>query len=136
MHPLDFALIASMFFSTTYGWGENNCGDIGKPQTCAEGAITASGVPLSYKLPIVAVAAPTKLRMKAYWVKMRIKGKAKCKWLLLADKMNPRYIGKRGFDLTPPALSKLGVRPSSTWSGHVELCLDQRNFFKPYRRSK
>jgi hypothetical protein len=96
--------------------------------------MTASGITLGSGLPIVAVAAPTKMRTRPYWVKMRV-GDSKCKYLLVADKMNPRYIHTRGFDLTPAALRKLGINPSPHWSGKVEVCW-QGEFFKPYRRAK
>lgn len=96
--------------SSTYGFGEFNCGDIGKPKPCVEGQPTASGLPLRPDLPTAAVAAPTNLRMYPVVVHMRVPG-GPCVEILVNDKMNPRYIGKRGFDLTPGALKALGLEP-------------------------
>lgn len=96
--------------SSTYGFGEYNCGDIGKPKPCVKGQPTASGVLLDPNLPQAAIAAPTNLRMYPVSVYMRVPG-GPCVAIQVVDKMNPRYIGKRGFDLTPGALRALGVEP-------------------------
>lgn len=98
---------------------------------CLMGAPTASGLPLDHNLPIFAVAAPTNMPVKATWVKMRL-DQGPCRWLILADKMNPRYIGERGYDLTPAALRTLGVTPTKHWSGKLTPCLSH-NFYKPYQ---
>jgi len=131
---LDYIVIASGLLSTTYGYNEKNCGDIGKPVACSSEAVTASGIRLGSGLPIVAVAAPTRMRMRPFWVRMKTEN-SPCTYLLVADKMNPRYIHDRGYDLTPDALKKLGITPSPHWSGKVEVCWGS-NFFKPYRNKR
>lgn len=96
--------------SSTYGFGEWNCGDIGKAKPCIKGQPTASGVLLDPDAPQAAIAAPTNMRMRPVTVYMRVPG-GPCVAIQVIDKMNPRYIGERGFDLTPGALRALGVEP-------------------------
>jgi len=126
-----YLIIASGLHSTTYGWDETNCGDIGVPRPCSHGAITASGEVFDPETPTMAVFAPTKLRMggRAKVVLVRLPG-GSCKYVRVNDKGNPRYIGERGFDLTPAAITLLGEEPTKFWSGKVELCgvyLNQRS---------
>ena len=114
-------LIASLMRSTTYGYGEFMCGDIGKPVPCAKGAITASGIEFDPSLPMAAIAAPTKFVLRAKVIGLRVEG-GKCKRIHLVDKMNPRYIGVRGFDLSPAAVKLLTGDAHPKWSGRVEVC--------------
>jgi len=115
-------LLASMLTSTTYGHGEMFCGDIGKAVPCSKGAITASGIEFDPSVAMVAIAAPTKLVLRAKTIGLRVPG-GKCRRVKLADKMNPRYIGVRGFDLTPAAVQLLTGKPATKyWSGRVEVC--------------
>jgi hypothetical protein len=117
-----YLMIASLVPSTTYGYGEKMCGDIGKPVACSVGAVTASGVPFNPAVPMVALAMPTNRRLVARHVWLRVEG-GECKRVRLTDKMNPRYIGKRGFDLTPAAVTLLTGKPATKhWSGRVEVC--------------
>jgi hypothetical protein len=117
-----YLLLASMFPSTTYGYGEMMCGDVGKPQPCDSRAVTASGLAFNPETPQVALALPIRLRLKAMRVRLRIPG-GQCRWVTLADKMNERWIGVRGFDLNPAAQRLLTGRPATSyWSGRVELC--------------
>jgi hypothetical protein len=119
---MDLLLIASSLPSTTYGYGETMCGDIHKPMKCDIGAITASGVPFDPQVPSIAIAAPAHLRIRPTLIYMRIDG-GKCKPVWLLDKMNPRWIGIRGFDLTPAAVELLtGKAATPYWSGVVEVC--------------
>lgn len=119
---LELLITASGLVSTTYGFGEHNCGDIGRPVPCVSGAITASGVPFAVSVPQVAVAAPTKMRMGASVVWLRV-GSGKCYPVALVDKLNPRYIGVRGFDLNPAAQALLTGKPATRhWSGVVHVC--------------
>lgn len=119
LHFIELAFLVS--FSTTYGYGEFYCGDIGRPRPCERGAITASGEPFDPDLPTAAVFAPTNLRIIPTVVHMRIDD-GPCAEILVTDKGNPRFIGKRGFDLTPGALRALGIEPHSKWSGYVQPC--------------
>jgi len=115
-------VIASGLVSTTYGFGEYMCGDIGSPAPCVEGAVTASGVTFDPEAPQAAIAAPTSYKLKPTHIYLKVDG-GKCKKIALVDKMNPRYIGRRGFDLTPKAVQLLTGKPAvSTWSGIVHVC--------------
>lgn len=114
--------LASGLLATTYGWGSHNCGDIGKPRPCEYGAVTASGITFDPDYPMAAVAAPTRMRMRPVFVRLRVEG-GECRTILIADKMNPRYIHKRGFDLTPAAQALLtGEDPKPYWSARVYVC--------------
>ncbi len=114
--------LASGLRATTYGYGEGNCGDIDKPRPCSKGAVTASGEPFNPNLATAAIFAPTKLRMRARWVWLRV-DEGPCKLIRVNDKGNPRYIGIRGFDLSPRAVEVLTGQPAvSTWSGRVYVC--------------
>lgn len=118
----ELLVIASGLISTTYGYGEVMCGDIHSPRPCAAGAITASGVAFDPRLPQVALAAPTHLRLPASHIWLRVPG-GECRRIALVDKMNPRYIGVRGFDLTPRAVELLTGKPATRhWSGRVYVC--------------
>lgn len=118
-----YIMVASGLRATTYGWGtgDKHCGDIGKPVECRKGLFTASGEVFDPMLPQMAVAAPTGLRMRPVVLPVRLI-KGKCKYLRVVDKMNPRYIGKRGFDLTPASVRLLGGISTRYWSGKVKVC--------------
>jgi hypothetical protein len=103
--------------STTYGFSEYNCGDIGKPRPCIKGAITASGIELDPDKPQAAIFAPTKMILRPKWIN------GNCVRIHLVDKGNPRYIGKRAFDLTPEAVRLLTGRPATPyWSAKLYPC--------------
>lgn len=96
--------------SSTYGWGEHMCSDYDtKPQPCSKGAITASGEIFDPELPTAAVAAPRNLRMRPVVVYMSANG-GPCTRIRINDKLNERYIGIRGFDLSRGALRALGLK--------------------------
>lgn len=119
-----YIMIASGLHSTTYGYSELMCGDIGKPVKCSVGAITASGEVFDPQIPSAAIFSPTRLRMwkRASVMPLRILPDGKCMFIRINDKGNPRYIGKRGFDLTPASVKLLGGKVADTWSGKVEVC--------------
>jgi len=96
--------------SSTYGYGEHHCGDYGEPTPCIKGTITASGDTFDPELPTAAIAAPRNLKMVSTVVYMSANG-GRCVAITVNDKMNERYIGKRGFDLSPGALKALGLEP-------------------------
>lgn len=137
-----YLAIASGLVSTVYGGGEMFCGDVGKPVACAHGAITASGEVFDPTIPMVAIAAPYGVRLRARMVSLKVPG-GECRPVLLADKMNPRWIGVRGFDLTPAAVELLtGGAQGLKWSGRVQVC-DMEPWkralyrhFKPYKLSR
>lgn len=115
--------IASGLLATTYGHGEMMCGPIGKPQACAEGAFTSSGEPFVPSRPTVAVAAPRGTYVRAQSIRLKLAGPFPCRRLVLNDKMNPRWIGRRGFDLSPGAVRLLTSRRATPHFAHpVEVC--------------
>lgn len=118
----EFLLLASGLLSTTYGHGEVMCGDVDKPRKCEAGAVTASGIEFDPKLPQIAIAAPKNLIVRPTWIKVRLED-GPCVKVHLVDKMNPRYIGTIGFDLTPKAVELLtGKAATSYWSGRIFVC--------------
>lgn len=121
MSLLEFILIAFTVPASTYGYGEYMCGEVEAPKACEYGAITASGQIFDPELATAAVFAPFSLRMYPVIVTMQVEG-GPCVEITVNDKGNPRYIGERGFDLTPGALQKLGVRPHPQWSGMLYPC--------------
>ena len=176
---VEFILAASGLLSTTYGFGEKNCGDevfntkhinialaqsflppgssqallngegglalaqasfsqyrlarmIAAQLTGAEiklagkkcdGGITASGEKFEpFNEPSAAVAMPRNVRMRPKWVYLRVES-GDCHMIRVNDKMNQRYVGKRGFDLSPSAQELLtGNAASKNWSGKVFVC--------------
>lgn len=125
--------LANGLLATTYGWGEMYCGDVGRPVACAEGAVTASGEilrPLTQAT--VAVAAPSWVAVPpgGVWVRLRLPGHP-CSLVKVTDKMNERWIGVRGWDLTPAAIVKLGGSPHPRWASKVFLCRADKNSRHP-----
>ena len=120
---IQMIITASMYPATTYGFSELMCGDVGKPRRCEYGAITASGEIFDPETPSAAIPAPFFLPMRAVTIGMRLRGgNGKCVGIRVNDKANPRYIGVRGFDLSPAAVTALGGNSGTTWGGRVELC--------------
>jgi hypothetical protein len=114
--------LASNVKSTTYGYGEMMCGEPGQPRPCEVGATTASGEPFDPAIPSAAIAIPHNMVMVAMDMYVKIPG-GTCHKIRLNDKMNERWIGYRGFDLSPAAVKLLtGKEASSNWSGKVSLC--------------
>lgn len=98
-------------------------GKLKPAQRCSRGAITASGEPFQpFDEPSAAIALPTNVIMRPSWVYLRI-ADGECHRVRVNDKMNPRFIGKRGFDLSPAAQSLLTGQPASrNWSARVFIC--------------
>ena len=114
--------LASGLLATVYGFGEPNCGDVGAPRPCELGAITASGEVFDPLRPMAATAAPLSSRVHSRYVGMRV-ADGLCHPIRIADKSNPRFIGVRGFDLSPKAVELLTGKPATPWwSGRVYLC--------------
>lgn len=108
--------------ATVYGFGEMNCGNIGNPKPCMVGAFTATGDRFDPALATAAIPAPTKFRFKAFIVKIK-DYMGRCRSIRVNDKSNPRWIGKRGLDLTPAAVELLTGKPAHRrWSGKLEFC--------------
>lgn len=113
--------MASIQQASTYGYHERNCGDIDAPAACSKGAITASGEEFDPTLPTAALAVHSGAIMRPVTVIMRV-GSGPCVPIRVNDKMNAKWIGKRGFDLSPAALKALTGESSATWTGTVTLC--------------
>ena len=118
-----YLLVAHGLPSTTYGHSEKNCGHPSAPVACAYGAITATGERFDPSIPTAALALPASVRIrKNTTVFMRVEG-GKCHPIKVNDKMNHRYVGQRGFDLTPAAVELLTGSPAKPyWSSKVYLC--------------
>jgi hypothetical protein len=122
MTLLQAIALASGLQATTYGHAELACGDIHAPVPCTHGAVTASGELFDPGLATVAIALPTRTRLRAADIWLRV-GDGRCHRVRLNDKMNPRWIGVRGFDLTPRAVELLTGKPATRhWSGVVHVC--------------
>ena len=118
----ELLLAASGILSTTYGHGESMCGDVGFARPCDNTAITASGVPFDPEVPMAAIAAPEDFVLNAQYIFIRT-ATSKCFKILLADKMHERWIGERGFDLTPAVVRLLtGLEPTPYWSDTIFTC--------------
>ncbi len=115
-----YLLLNSGLPSTVYGMGERMCGEK-QTQVCDSTSITASGVPFNPLFPTAAIAIPANYRIREQTIFLRVED-GPCKKIFLTDKMNARYIGNRGFDLTPGALIALGEVPVSHWSKRVFVC--------------
>jgi len=116
-----FIRLAFSIVATTYGWGETRCGDVGRPAKCATGATTASGVTFDTRVPQLAVAAPDEIYIPARIIWVTAGGECVAVWLV--DKMHPRWIGTRGFDVNPEALRQLvGDDAGPQWSGRLAAC--------------
>lgn len=130
MSLLYYILLASGLKATTYGWGSSNCGDIGKPRPCVKGAPMANGEPLDPDVPTAAIALPTNMRLQTTYIWLQVRN-GPCVRIRLTDKMNPRYIGKRSFDLTKKAIELLtGTVPTKHWSDVVYVCKRARPYEK------
>jgi hypothetical protein len=118
----ELLLIAHGLIATTYGYNELNCGDVGKARPCSAGAITASGEYFEPTKATAAIAAPADFVLDGRYIFIRT-AISKCVKVRLNDKMNERYIGERGFDLTPEAVRLLtNADPTPYWSDQVYLC--------------
>jgi hypothetical protein len=118
----ELLIVANGMLATTYGHGEWNCGDVGNPKPCAHGAVTASGETFDPGKPSAAIAAPADFVLDGRYIFIRT-AISKCVKVRLNDKMNERYIGERGFDLTPEAVRLLtNADPTPYWSDAVYLC--------------
>lgn len=115
-------LVANGLLSTTYGYNEKMCGPPEEPTACTKGAITSTGTIFDPDVPMVAIAAPEDVKFQVIEIGLRTKFGA-CQKVLLSDKMNSRYFGVRGFDITPAALKLLtGKAPDPKWSDKLYLC--------------
>lgn len=115
--------IANGLISTTYGWGEKYCGPPDTPVACTKGTITSTGEKFDPDIPTAAVAGPEKFILtKPLIIGLKIKN-GPCQKIKINDRLNNRYFGGRGFDLSPSAVRLLTQKePTSTWSDRIYLC--------------
>lgn len=116
--------IASGLRATTYGFGELSCG-ANPPRPCVRGEVTASGEEFRpHAVASAAVASPRGMRLPATDVWLRLAdGPYPCVRIRLNDKSHPRWMGSRGFDLSPAAVSRLTSRPARRdWSARILVC--------------
>jgi len=128
-----FYLIMAIFLpNSTYGYNELMCGNIGRPKPCSYGALTANGDVFDPNIASAAIPSPTKLSMGTYY--LNVQGKNGCFKLRVNDKSNPRWINKRGFDLSPKAVELITGKRNRHWSGRIKLCANDAGtvstFFK------
>lgn len=127
----ELLVVASGLTSTMYGIGESNCGDVGHAVPCDSSATTASGLPFDPTQPMAAIAAPEDFVLDARDIFIKT-ATSKCIRVLLADKMNERYIGERGFDLTPEVVRRLtGKEPTEYWSDQIFTCKPYNELWEP-----
>jgi hypothetical protein len=107
--------------STVYGFGERYCCDPGKACPCTTGAVTASGQIFDTEKATAAIPYPAKLRIKPQAVFLRV-GDGPCVEIIINDKLNARFIGRRGFDLSPRAQELLIGKRDPRWVGVVKPC--------------
>lgn len=118
---LSFTLLALNFVSTTYGYGELMCGDIGKAQPCNSASITASGEQFDPQKLTAAVPMPSNRIMRPFNIYL-MTYKGKCVKVRVNDKKHPRFIGSGGLDLSPATVKAITGKYNSTWSGKVKTC--------------
>jgi len=119
---IEYIVLAGSLVAFTFGYSEKRCGDINHPVACSIGATTSSGEKFNPLLiASAALPLPRRLKMRALTIKFKAKN-GKCVPIRINDKSPEKWIGKRGFELTPAALRILGITPSKKWSGRVELC--------------
>lgn len=109
---------------TTYGWGEQMCGDPHEPRTCDASATTASGLPFHPDEPHVALHVPSSIthrvliRPGRWSVCFRHTRSGRDVHLPITDKKGK----KGGLDFSPGALRLLGITPTPWWSGTLTPC--------------
>lgn len=117
-----FILMASGLPASTYGHGESFCGDYGQPAVvCNIGSQTASGELFDPEAASAALAMPRRFRMRPTHVWLRT-DTSTCVKVKIIDKMHERFIGQRGFDLSPKAIELLTGQRSKHFLRKVYLC--------------
>jgi hypothetical protein len=90
------------------------------------GQLTASGDIFNPTLPTAAIALPKNQVLRPFYLYLQVNNGA-CIKVLVNDKMNERWIGKRGFDLTPTTVFLSTRRwPTDSWTGSVSLCIPKK----------
>jgi hypothetical protein len=113
---IEYIQLAFTLPASTYGLGEVMCGDPHKPAACEVGAVTASGDQFDPDALTVAIPLPTNRRMRPAVICILNPSTGKSAWVKVNDKSNPRWIGQRGFDITPATYQALTGKPARPWS--------------------
>jgi hypothetical protein len=128
MDIMMYIRLASGLLATTYGYGELMCGSAAQPMPCTYGAVSSNGAKFDPLEITGAVAAPAEIRIPPTGIRVHLRiilqdgQTGPCRRVLITDKMHPRWIGTRGWDLTPGTVAYLGGVPTPQWSAKVELC--------------
>lgn len=116
-----YFLLAVDLRTTTYGFGEWNCGDVGTPRPCDKNAITASGEAFDPKKLSAAMPGPKWLRMRG--MDIGVWGTdGHCYRVRLNDKSNPRFIQKRGLDVSPAVVGIANGFITKWWHRPLNFC--------------
>lgn len=108
--------------ATVYGvHGELMCGDPGKVVACDENATTASGDPFDPQALTVAVPLPTNRIIRPVRLCLENPKTGRQVWVTVNDKANERWIGQRGFDLTPATYKALTGNAAKPWSSIAQI---------------
>ena len=107
--------------ATVYGFSEWNCGDTHKPVPCDTSATTASGDPFDPQALTVAVPLPRNRIVRPVQLCLEHPKTGRRVWVRVNDKANERWIGQRGFDLTPAVYEALTGKQARTWSSIEQL---------------
>ena len=119
----EYVEIALEQVQQVYGMGEYYCGDAGqKPKPCVKGALTASGDEFDPATITGAIPIPHNRKLRPFWIcLLSSEGEPVAVWI--NDKKNERFIGQKGFDLSPAAVLALTGKPATRyWSGKVQEC--------------
>lgn len=121
---IEYIQLAMGLPATLYGLGEYNCGDPGKAVACLEGATTASGDPFDPNELTVAIPLPTNRILRPITICLQHPETKRQVWVKVNDKANQRWIGLRGFDVTPAVFTALTGKPARPWSSieRIEEC--------------
>jgi hypothetical protein len=98
------------------GKGELMCGDPGKVVPCDSNATTASGERFNPQELTVAVPLPFNRILRPVRLCLEHPKTGNKVWVKVNDKANERWIGQRGFDMTPATYEALTGKPARPWS--------------------
>lgn len=127
---MEFITLALSFPATVYGVvnsetgkAESMCGET-VPIPCDSNATTASGQQFDPDVLAAAVPMPKNRIMRPVRICLYNPDTGKRAWAVINDKVNPRYQGVRGLDLTPKLYKALTGKPATSWSSleRIEVC--------------
>lgn len=115
--------IAMVQEAQIYGLGEKGfCGDIHRPVACDRNATTASGQRLDPDAITGAVPLGKSFIMRPKTICV-LDYRGREINININDKKNPRFINRKGLDLTPAAVRAITGKPvTKYWSGKLQAC--------------